>query len=323
MVTGKTVERQTRRLDAQLNRLERDAIKRLDEALRQSALRLEGEVQRLYRKAAGDILPGQSPAIGEARARVLLAQVESMIDITSGAPVGEALGPLFRDVHALSVESALAALAPYERQITSAGGIVPVRTAAKATAVSTRLVEIGDARVANAKARLTQHGREAALKIERHVIDGIVRGQGWRRTGQKIRGEVAITRYSAERIVRTESITASDSARRETFAENGVEYVQRIATQDSRVCPYCAARAGNIYRIDDAPAAIHPNDRCYNVPWRPEWQELGLTDDDWMRQHRREVHEKLKEQGEAPKYGLAPFEKMEGREAPPKPVRTP
>lgn len=318
MVSGRTIERQVKQLDRQLDQLERAAIRRLDDGLRQAAVQLEQQIATLYRRAAQEAA-GSGAAVAEARARVLLAQVRSLLTITDGTSAESTFATLVREVHAASIESALAALEPYQRQAVAATSVLPVDTAAAATRVSTRLTALGDTRVANAAARLAQHGDDAARAIERHITSGIIQGRGWRRTATDIRREVAITRRSAETIVRTESVIASDTARRDTFQETGVEYVQRIATADSRVCGYCLARAGNVYRIDEAPAALHPNDRCENVPWRREWHELGLTDDDWAREHAADAEARAQE---GPKYGPAPFEKAEGRQ-PPKAVWTP
>jgi len=318
MVSGRTIERQVKRLDRQLDQLERAAIHRLDAGLRQAAIQLERDVATLYRRAVQEAA-GSGAAVAEARARVLLAQVRSLLTVTDATSAESTFGTLVREAHALSIESAIAALEPYQRQAVTATAMLPVDTAVAASRVSTRLVEIGNTRIANAAARLTQHGEEAARAIERHITSGIIQGRGWRRTARDIRREVAITSRSAETIVRTESIIASDTARRETFTEAGVKYVQRIATADSRVCGYCLARAGNVYRIDEAPAAIHPNDRCYNQPWRREWHDLGLTDDKWAREHATDAETRAQED---PKYGAAPFEKAEGRQ-PPKAIWTP
>src|SRR5690606_27536248 len=109
------------------------------------------------------------------------------------------------------------------------------------------------------------------------------------------------------------------TARRETYRENGVEYVQRMATMDSRVCGYCAYRAGNVYRIDEAPAALHPNDRCYNAPWRPEWAEMGLADEEWFSNHKEASLARTQDRAHT---GAAPFERASGIE-PPQPVWSP
>jgi hypothetical protein len=113
-------------------------------------------------------------------------------------------------------------------------------------------------------------------------------------------------------------MSAMDSAARDTYRQNGVEYVQRIGTQDKLICPFCAARVGNVYEVDKAPSSLHPRDRCYNAPWRKQWAEMGLVDEAWVQKHKADIMARLAEQGKKPDYGLAPFERLNGMLSPPK-----
>jgi hypothetical protein len=121
----------------------------------------------------------------------------------------------------------------------------------------------------------------------------------------------------AETIARTETMSAMDSAARDTYRQNGIEYVQRIGTQDRLICPFCAARAGNVYEVDRAPGPIHPRDRCYNAPWRKQWADMGLVDEAWLQKHKSDIAARLAEHGKKPDYGLAPFERLSGMLVPP------
>lgn len=306
MPTGPQVEALVRRFDRALTILEDDARHRLDAGLRAARERLEAELRRRYADALRDTGTAGA-ALREARARVLIQQVRALLDVTSGLPVDDTFAQLVRASYQLGVDNALATLSLYER------GLVGLSTTVRAEVL---------VRAANASARLARHGREFAEAAERLIIDGITRGRGWGRVAAEIRRETGVARAAAEMTVRTESIIASDEARRDAYAANGVEYVQRMATMDDRVCGWCAARAGNVYRADEAPVALHPNDRCYNAPWKPEWQELGLTDDEWFREHKRKTIERAEAAGEKLHTGPAPFERAEGRD-PPRPVWTP
>lgn len=306
MVRGADLERLVRRLDRQLGGIEAAAIRRLDAALRESVARMESELRRLYQQSLAETLT-EGQAMREARARVLLAQTRSLLTVTDGSRADDVFMQLIRQSYGLGAENALASLSLYQQ------GLVALSSGIRAEVL---------VRATNASARLAHRGVEFGLRVERHVIDGITRGQGWARTAREIRREEGILYHDAERLVRTESLIASDEARRESYQANGVEYVQRMATMDDRVCGYCAERAGNVYRAEDAPAALHPNDRCYNAPWKPEWQEAGLTDDEWFRKHRLEAIAKAEAAGEKRRTGAAPFEKAEERE-PPTPIWTP
>lgn len=305
MPSGRRLEALVRAFDRDLSRLERDAIVRLDGALRVAAQRLEAELRRYYALALDDAQMTTSLLLREARARVLLQQVRGALDLTTGTNANQVFTQLVGDSFDLGTRNALEMLTAYQQSLVGVSSGARLMVAARATQTS---------------ARLAHHGQDFAIKTEQLVIDGIVRGRGWGPTARELRREVGITQWKAEQLVRTESVNAADDARRDTYARNGVEYVQRIAVMDASVCAYCAARAGNVYRLEEAPVALHPGDRCFNLPWKPELQELGLTDDDWMRDHHAKAIEKS---GKEPNHGVAPFERSAGLTTPPKPVWTP
>lgn len=159
-------------------------------------------------------------------------------------------------------------------------------------------------------------------KISSIVEMHLAIGSGSRKMATALRTELGILKGRAENIARSETIQALDSATREAYKRADVGYVQRIATQDSRLCSRCAARAGNVYRIDEAPAAIHSQDRCYNAPWKKEWAELGLVNTDWIDKHAAAVRKQVEGRGEKLDSSAAQFEKAAGIK-PPTPVWEP
>ena len=303
MPTGERLESIVRRFDRTLTTLERDAIRRLDTALRSSAIALEEQLRALYNLAVNEARDG-SAAFREARARTLLAQVRGALIITDGTPADDAFGVLIRRSYELGAANASVMLGEYG--VTAAlTTLAPLDAAARAT---------------NASARLAQHGAEFAQRAERIIIDGIIRGRGFTPTARELRRETGITRSAAERIVRTETIAASDEARRDTYRENGVEQVQHMTTMDDRLCGYCASRAGRVYDIGDAEVPLHPNCRCYLAPWKSEWQDAGLTDDAWFKEHRSKSRDRTLD---PIRTGPAPSERWRGRTTAPTPVWSP
>src|SRR5690606_20401015 len=189
----------------------------------------ENELRRLYTLALNDAA-GAGTALAEARARVLLEQVRASLQLLRGVPVDTVLANLTKDAYQAGAQNALSALTASQLDIVALSATVRVDVAVRAS---------------NAAARLAHHGAEFARKAENIIIDGIVRGRGWTSTARELRKATGTTARHAEDIVRTESLIASDVARRETFKSNGVDLVQRMATADNRVCGWCAARAGN------------------------------------------------------------------------------
>lgn len=322
MVTGAQVERVVRRFDRRLLTLEADAIGALRTALHQSATALEEELRRLYRRA----LEGTSSAgahIREAHVRQLLAEVrgaQATLNLGRNMPIETVLAQLQRGAGATGAEQALALLTLSERAVVGLAGGLNVDAILAATRVSSRLTEIGAARVANGTARLLQHTDTAARAIEQHVIDGVTRGQGWSVTARNIRKDVALLDYEAERIVRTESMTASADARHEQYREHGVTQARWISTLDERTCGYCAYRSGRLYDLDDIILPAHPACRCQSLPFRPEWAAAGIDDQAWYDEHREEALKKARESGHKIHTGPSPGERWAGRTKAPVPV---
>lgn len=306
MPSGRRLEALVRQFDKELRLLERSAIVRLDGALRIAAANLERELKRYYLVALDDAAMTTSMLMREARARALLQQVRAGLDLTSGAQANQVFTQLVGDSFELGARNALEMLSAFQQDLVNLSSGARLNVAARATQTS---------------ARLAHHGQAFALKTEELVIDGIVRGRGWGRTASELRREVGTTRWKAEQLVRTESVSASTDARLDTYAENGVECSQWMSTMDDVVCGYCAARAGKVYKLADVVLPAHPSCRCYAAPWKKEWQELGLTDDSWMTEHHRETLARA--QGKPTGSKPSPFEKAAGMATAPTAVWSP
>lgn len=306
MLSGPRLERSIRAFDRELALLERSAIARLDGHLRFAAGRLEAELRRLYGTALADLKTTDHRLLREARARLLLEQVRAGLDLTTGAQANSVFTGLLTDSFDLGARNALLVLSEYQQQLVSLSSNARLTVAARAT---------------QASARLAHHGADFALKAEQLVVDGIVRGRGWGRVSTELRRETGITRWKAEQIVRTESVSAGHDARTATYQENGIEYGQWVSVMDSVVCGYCAERSGKVYELEDIVLPAHPGCRCYTSPWKREWAELGLTDDDWYQEHRKTALSKTKAKPTGSK--PSPFEKAAGMTTAPKPVWSP
>lgn len=290
-----------RALDRALAGMERTAIGRLTTALRASERALERELRHLYDAGLVDVR-GATATFREARARALLAQVRTSLDITRDPGNNSVMLALVRDSYAAGMDNAISMLSAMQAQTVFASASVPIEAAVQA---------------ANASARLAHHGQAFALKAEQLVIDGIIRGRGWGATARELRRETGVTASKARQIVRTESITASHAARTAAFERDGIEIATWVATMDDRVCGYCAARSGNIYKIHDIIIPAHPGCRCVATPIRPEWVEAGIVDLEWNEEHHRETLERMEDKE---RRGPSPFERALGWENPPEPV---
>ena len=287
--------------DAQLSKLDSETTARLIRILQAQYDRLERELRKLYNSASAE-LSKESRTFREARARLLMEQLETLLDVLNEDSVGTTVSQHIRAVSSSEEQAALELLSAF-------GPATLARVP----------VEVISAASTNIAKNLAHHGEKFALETEEIVINGLVNGEGFGKMAARLRERSGVVRSRALMIVRTETMQASDTARRASYQQNGVEYVMRIATQDQRVCGHCLARAGSVFRVEEAPQSLHPNDRCYNAPFRPDWLRLGLIDVDWVKQHKADARER------SPNRALstpAPFEKAAGSE-PPKAIWTP
>lgn len=298
-VSASLIERLLGRADRALTLIEREQLRRITaEYLMPIRGSILSELQRRYPNALADV-EGKSDAWRLARGRLLAAELSAVADATLPESVQQGLRSAVGQTALSGLEEALQLLDTFEsglaRQLVDS-------LAVNYQAVNNLAVTMGS--------HLHRYGEDFIQKAQGSVIESLVRGEGVRKAGARLRRAHAQTTYNAERIVRTEFHQAHDLAVRTSYEASGIEYVQRIATMDDRVCGYCAARAGQVYRVEEAPASLHPHDRCYNLPWRPEWEENGVIDKKWIKDHRAETVQRLKDAGGDLHTGRAPFERM-------------
>lgn len=311
------VDRILTRADAQLRRLEARQLESLRAAIQAAYATLAAEVRKRWPAALADAA-GQNPTFAEARARALLAQLETYLDaLNLGAArtgVPQAMRELIAQGHAHGLATATTLLESFG--------------AARALAPATAVIDLRavEAAATNTAARLTAASEAAQAKIRQHVVDALVRGEGnakvARRIRETLRGDGRTPDGGlwsrAVTIARTELATAKTTAAEQRYREAGVEMVQWFATEDERTCPWCGARHGNAYRLGEVTVPAHPSCRCALAPFRREFVDAGLVDTEWWERSRREIEERVP----TLRTGRTPFEAAQGRDAP-RPVWTP
>ena len=306
------VERIVERADAILSRQEVAHVRRLRAISNRTYQRLATEIRRRWPDALDDVAAAGTRTFAEARARALLVQLSALLETLDYGRPESGVPPLVRDMVTVGQETGSAVA----NELLSAYGASTL-AAAQTTTVDVRAV---DAAVRNSQARLSRYGREARDRIEQSVVNALVQGQGsqkiTRDIREAIRGDAAAPdaglHARAETIARTELASAKAEASRERYAEAGVEYIQWYATLDERVCPYCGHRHGKVYPRNELVIPAHPRCRCYAAPFRREYTDAGLVDQDTWRQQETEIVALV----EKPQTGATPFERANGREYP-------
>lgn len=116
--------------------------------------------------------------------------------------------------------------------------------------------------------------QQTVLKAElsRLLQQGIMQGKGPRELAREIKKTFGVSKYHAERLMRTELARVQIEAQKQSFEENGYdEYIfitlSSAPYTKSKVCPICADLNGKVFKTKDmkpgtnAPP-MHPNCRC-------------------------------------------------------------
>jgi SPP1 gp7 family putative phage head morphogenesis protein len=140
-----------------------------------------------------------------------------------------------------------------------------------------------------ARGYLAKHGHTFAETAATTVAQGIAEGRPTDAMVQDMRSRLGIVKSRADVIVRTEALRAYNSASDTYYAAQGIAQVMYYATADDRSCPYCAPRAGNIYKRGDIKVPLHPRCRCYLAPWDADANALNPDYEKMRKTHKQEV----------------------------------
>lgn len=244
--------------------LSRDAVRVVDQVERR-ALRRIFALLDVIDADLRDLIAGldlkdtttRTRVFRELRARQAVAQSKAARDLLS---MGRADGPIAVDFRAGIRESMQDGVASATRAA-AATGVVSQAEAAAAVAFGARIdLPLLAALTETTITTLDRVSQDGVQRLTDEIARGAIRGDGPRATARRARAAVDLTRYEAERIVRTVFMRANNQARDDQFARLGVEYVQADATNDDRTCAYCAARHGMVYKRTRAPQfPIHPH----------------------------------------------------------------
>lgn len=118
---------------------------------------------------------------------------------------------------------------------------------------------------------------ETSRRINRTISDGIIDGKPKYTIVNDLRDGFEMTRNNATRIVRTETMRATNRGVKDKYRSAGIEVVKWMATiQPGRTCEECKALNGKLFPIDKTPPIPkHPRCRCTLSPVPdPDWSEV-------------------------------------------------
>lgn len=89
-------------------------------------------------------------------------------------------------------------------------------------------------------------------KIEQLVLEHITTGQSSRKMAQRLNEQVGVSKFEAERLIRTETSYIVNQADLDASKEMGVEKLKFVATLDSRTSKVCRNNDGELVDVDKA-----------------------------------------------------------------------
>ena len=327
---GLNLDRLTTRVTRAVARSEREYALEMRAYIQTAHARLQEDLRRGW----PDRLRESSRVWREARARELLAQVQPALDALR---LDNEMGPAFRTIQAaidagtrLEAEQSRAIFEAYARSSRDGRTAAEIREFITGPRVPWGAIEDQTRNFAqgrNTLVRLHNYTEEAFQKINTAVVNGLVRGDGYRKVAREVRRAVIgepVGRgglaYQAETIARTELLSSLNVAKQERLEATGITEVIWVATADERVCEFCGGRSGYVYRLQDVIIPAHPRCRCTTAPFKREWVEAGVLDMGDLRQHRADVlaeyREAVGDEDARFSTGATPFERSAGRERP-------
>lgn len=134
-------------------------------------------------------------------------------------------------------------------------------------AIVTRAVDRALARLGSRIAGIDRTTRDGLRGVIRSCIDD---GLSARDAAERVRAWSGWDEHRAERIARTELMSAYNGAALDTYGEYGV---RQVVADDGDKDEECAARHGQVFTVDDAHAiADHPNG---TLDWLPVAEGYG------------------------------------------------
>jgi SPP1 gp7 family putative phage head morphogenesis protein len=253
----------TERTDCILRTKENATINTLHKSLSASFDLLELNLRRVY---PAD-MSAESILNRQATAAALLSQVKVSMQVVNPAQALEyekVLGGLLSETQDLAIATGHKSLDLFEPGVAVFAPRIPI--------------EVAEAAAEQAINRLEKHGKDFASAAAVTITQGILQRWSIDQTVRALRLSQDIAKSNAEMIVRTETLSAYNTAAVVLYEENGIDYVIRYATADDRTCVVCGGRAGEITAIGKEQATLHPRCRCYFAPYKKEWAKSDVFD---------------------------------------------
>lgn len=150
--------------------------------------------------------------------------------------------------------------------------------------------------------RIWQHQDVLRNELTNVLSNALIAGRNPREFIPDIRKRFDVSRYQAERLLRTELARVQIEAQKESYKAEDIDEYEYIACGLGDVCDVCRALDGKHFKVskmvtgENAPP-MHPNCHCATAPWfdRNEFDEYledpdadDMTFEEWKKQKNQE-----------------------------------
>jgi SPP1 gp7 family putative phage head morphogenesis protein len=133
--------------------------------------------------------------------------------------------------------------------------------------------------------RIWKNADAFTATLQETITQGLIQGKDVRQMTAVVQDATGAGLYNAQRLVRTETAYAVESAELRSYADSDVEQYEVLVSLDERTCKKCGARDGEIHAVADAKTSVnyppfHSNCRCTTIAHftdeqLAEWEKIG------------------------------------------------
>lgn len=296
------VERIAARADRLMDSLEAPLRKQIKQHLAQALRTIETDLRKRYGSTLSAVAKETSRPAQEYRARLLYEELRSLLDLLD---FEQAPGFYSGFTSAIAKAQTVANAEALEYLTARGAGLFGTAIDEQAAAAVLRGVE-------NSRIRLAEHAAQAQKQIRDAIVQGLLRGDGIGKVIREVRQATQLEGTKAYTLVRTELAAARVERLEYQYRKENINHVQWVATNDERTCSICGYRHGIVYELGSIRAPAHPRCRCTLIPWRKEWQQLGITEDATFKEQREEILTRFAAMKIKPNSGPSQFEEAAG-----------
>lgn len=159
-----------------------------------------------------------------------------------------------------------------------------------------------------ARGYIEEQARSFSESVSTAIGTGLIDPSSPSGLANEVRRQYKKVQNKVNLIVRTESARIRNQASLNYYTAQGFQLFVYYVTLDERLCPFCAAQAGRVFKPGAIAMPRHWFCRCYLVPYAKNAFQVDSRTDKFRRAHRKQVLSYIGARGISVNEGPAPFD---------------